>query len=183
MNRKLTCLDFEGWIIPISVMIKTNLSRILCTSSLAILNFFLYVKQEYVPEHDEITSKLVWDEVDRLSYVPAESRVATWYIFAKAYICVYFLLGICLLRVIYGRNTLQWGEQKKLFGGILELGQPTQRNASVIINYRNLICTCPKEKIKKCSHFSLLWNREENMIKFLNFTICSFVYIIYIYIH
>ncbi|KAK8478913.1 hypothetical protein V6N13_110483 [Hibiscus sabdariffa] len=32
--------------------------------------------EEYVPEYDEITSKLVWDEVDRLSYVP-ESGVAT----------------------------------------------------------------------------------------------------------
>ncbi|XVE96319.1 hypothetical protein REPUB_Repub02eG0211200 [Reevesia pubescens] len=26
--------------------------------------------EDYVPEHDEITSKLVWDEVDRLNYVP-----------------------------------------------------------------------------------------------------------------
>ncbi|KAB1203844.1 Cytokinin riboside 5'-monophosphate phosphoribohydrolase LOG7 [Morella rubra] len=32
--------------------------------------------EEYVPEYDEITSKLVWDEVDRLNYVP-ESEVAT----------------------------------------------------------------------------------------------------------
>ncbi|XP_022766985.1 cytokinin riboside 5'-monophosphate phosphoribohydrolase LOG7 isoform X2 [Durio zibethinus] len=32
--------------------------------------------EEYVPEYDEITSKLVWDEVDRLSYVP-DSGVAT----------------------------------------------------------------------------------------------------------
>ncbi|XP_022744701.1 cytokinin riboside 5'-monophosphate phosphoribohydrolase LOG7-like isoform X1 [Durio zibethinus] len=31
--------------------------------------------EDYVPEYDEITSKLVWDEVDRFSYVP-ESRVA-----------------------------------------------------------------------------------------------------------
>uniref|UniRef100_A0A7N2M623 Cytokinin riboside 5'-monophosphate phosphoribohydrolase n=1 Tax=Quercus lobata TaxID=97700 RepID=A0A7N2M623_QUELO len=32
--------------------------------------------EEYVPEHDEITSKLVWEGVDRLNYVP-ESGVAT----------------------------------------------------------------------------------------------------------
>ncbi|KAE8663117.1 Cytokinin riboside 5'-monophosphate phosphoribohydrolase LOG7 [Hibiscus syriacus] len=32
--------------------------------------------EEYVPEYDEITSKLVWDEVDRLGYV-SESGVAT----------------------------------------------------------------------------------------------------------
>ncbi|XP_059427850.1 cytokinin riboside 5'-monophosphate phosphoribohydrolase LOG7 [Corylus avellana] len=32
--------------------------------------------EEYVPEYDEITSKLVWEEVDRLNYVP-ESGVAT----------------------------------------------------------------------------------------------------------
>ncbi|KAF8045715.1 hypothetical protein N665_4514s0001, partial [Sinapis alba] len=32
--------------------------------------------EEYEPEFDEITSKLVWDEVDRLSYVPG-SEVAT----------------------------------------------------------------------------------------------------------
>ncbi|XVF76121.1 hypothetical protein PTKIN_Ptkin13bG0240400 [Pterospermum kingtungense] len=32
--------------------------------------------EDYVPEYDEITSKLVWDEVDILSYVP-ESGVAT----------------------------------------------------------------------------------------------------------
>ena len=39
-----------------------------------IFSFVLY--QEYVPEHDEITSKLVWEGVDRLNYVP-ESGVAT----------------------------------------------------------------------------------------------------------
>ncbi|CAN8298378.1 unnamed protein product [Cochlearia groenlandica] len=34
--------------------------------------------EEYEPEFDEITSKLVWDEVDRLSYnVPPGSKVAT----------------------------------------------------------------------------------------------------------
>ncbi|XP_062167333.1 cytokinin riboside 5'-monophosphate phosphoribohydrolase LOG7 isoform X1 [Alnus glutinosa] len=32
--------------------------------------------EEYVPEYDEITSKLVWEEVDRLNYVP-ESGVTT----------------------------------------------------------------------------------------------------------
>ncbi|KAG2310117.1 hypothetical protein Bca4012_024629 [Brassica carinata] len=32
--------------------------------------------EEYEPEFDEITSKLVWDEVDRLSYVPG-SEVTT----------------------------------------------------------------------------------------------------------
>jgi uncharacterized protein (TIGR00730 family) len=32
--------------------------------------------EEYEPEFDEITSKLVWDEVDRISYVPG-SEVAT----------------------------------------------------------------------------------------------------------
>nr|XP_023886526.1 cytokinin riboside 5'-monophosphate phosphoribohydrolase LOG7 isoform X1 [Quercus suber] len=32
--------------------------------------------EEYIPEHDEITSKLVWEGVDRLNYVP-ESGVAT----------------------------------------------------------------------------------------------------------
>ncbi|OWM79041.1 cytokinin riboside 5'-monophosphate phosphoribohydrolase LOG7 [Punica granatum] len=32
--------------------------------------------EEYVPEYDEVTSKLVWDEVDRLSFVP-ESGVPT----------------------------------------------------------------------------------------------------------
>ncbi|CAN7141712.1 hypothetical protein HID58_039648 [Brassica napus] len=32
--------------------------------------------EEYEPEFDEITSKLVWDEVDRLSYAPG-SEVAT----------------------------------------------------------------------------------------------------------
>lgn len=32
--------------------------------------------EDYVPEYDEITSKLVWEEVDRLTYV-AESEVAT----------------------------------------------------------------------------------------------------------
>ena len=36
----------------------------------------LHLKQEHVPEYDEITSKLVWDEVDILSYV-SESGVAT----------------------------------------------------------------------------------------------------------
>ncbi|XP_021289433.1 cytokinin riboside 5'-monophosphate phosphoribohydrolase LOG7 isoform X2 [Herrania umbratica] len=32
--------------------------------------------EDYKPEYDEVTSKLVWDEVDRLGYVP-ESRVTT----------------------------------------------------------------------------------------------------------
>ncbi|MFQ6670373.1 hypothetical protein Gotur_035322 [Gossypium turneri] len=32
--------------------------------------------EEYVPECDEIASKLVWDEVDKLNFVPG-SRVAT----------------------------------------------------------------------------------------------------------
>ncbi|KAM7499938.1 hypothetical protein LguiA_024352 [Lonicera macranthoides] len=32
--------------------------------------------EEYVPEHDEITSKLIWEEVERLNYVP-ESGVTT----------------------------------------------------------------------------------------------------------
>ncbi|WRX25709.1 LOG family - like 4 [Theobroma cacao] len=32
--------------------------------------------EDYEPEYDEVTSKLVWDEVDRLSYGP-ESRVTT----------------------------------------------------------------------------------------------------------
>ncbi|KAF4396959.1 hypothetical protein F8388_004927 [Cannabis sativa] len=32
--------------------------------------------EEYTPEYDEVTSKLVWEEVDRLNYV-AESEVAT----------------------------------------------------------------------------------------------------------
>ncbi|KAJ8900123.1 hypothetical protein K2173_024239 [Erythroxylum novogranatense] len=33
--------------------------------------------EEYVPECDEIVSKLVWEEVDRRSYVPETSGVAT----------------------------------------------------------------------------------------------------------
>lgn len=32
--------------------------------------------QEYVPEYDEVTSKLVWGEVDRLSYA-TESGATT----------------------------------------------------------------------------------------------------------
>ncbi|KAM6547705.1 hypothetical protein CsatB_019381 [Cannabis sativa] len=32
--------------------------------------------EDYTPEYDEVTSKLVWEEVDRLNYV-AESEVAT----------------------------------------------------------------------------------------------------------
>lgn len=44
------------------------------------VSFFFLLYQEYVPEHDEITSKLVWEGVDRLNYVP-ESGVATWYLF------------------------------------------------------------------------------------------------------
>ncbi|KAJ9554822.1 hypothetical protein OSB04_009436, partial [Centaurea solstitialis] len=30
--------------------------------------------EEFVPEYDEIAAKLTWDEVDRLSYVPAEAE-------------------------------------------------------------------------------------------------------------
>lgn len=36
----------------------------------------VFMRQEYEPEYDEITSKLVWEEVDRLNYVPG-SGVAT----------------------------------------------------------------------------------------------------------
>lgn len=41
------------------------------------LFFFFWNNQEYVPEYDEVTSKLVWEEVDRINYV-SESGVATW---------------------------------------------------------------------------------------------------------
>lgn len=38
-----------------------------------IMNIKCFVKQEHVPEQDEVVSKLVWEE--RLNYVP-ESEVA-----------------------------------------------------------------------------------------------------------
>nr|KJB53392.1 hypothetical protein B456_009G3977001 [Gossypium raimondii] len=57
----------EGFISPIS-------RRIIVSAPTA--KQLVRQLEEYVPEYDEITSKLVWDEVDRLSYVP-ESGVAT----------------------------------------------------------------------------------------------------------
>lgn len=41
------------------------------TIAILILFGFPYlVYQEYVPEYDEVTSKLIWEEVERLNYVP-----------------------------------------------------------------------------------------------------------------
>lgn len=54
-----------------------NNSAMYWEQSLNVLVPHLYnfvVHQEYVPEHDEVTSKLVWE--DRLNYV-SESEIAT----------------------------------------------------------------------------------------------------------
>lgn len=61
--------------VKIWFLLLCNLSY--CAKVIKRLIFLFFLSyQEYVPEYDEITSKLVWDEVDRLNYVP-ESEVAT----------------------------------------------------------------------------------------------------------
>ncbi|KAG2686694.1 hypothetical protein I3843_09G019000 [Carya illinoinensis] len=57
----------EGFIAPIA-------RRIIMSAPTA-KQLFRHL-EEYVPEYDEITSKLVWEEVERLNYAP-ESGVAT----------------------------------------------------------------------------------------------------------
>lgn len=61
-------------------MHNKNYNFINFTSNFGIIWTFLFnlVYQEYVPEYDEITSKLVWEE-ERLAYVP-ESGVARSYV-------------------------------------------------------------------------------------------------------
>ncbi|PPR95091.1 hypothetical protein GOBAR_AA25581 [Gossypium barbadense] len=68
----------EGFISPISrrIIVSAPTAKQLVRQLESTVLVSPWGKLEYVPEYDEITSKLVWDEVDRLSYVP-ESGVAT----------------------------------------------------------------------------------------------------------
>lgn len=64
--------------------------------------------QEYVPEYDEITSKLVWEQ-DRFNYV-SESEIATWYHHHHHHsgICFCFYFKYLVYIYIYNVYTVQY---------------------------------------------------------------------------